>query len=78
MAVSVPIPFVLVTGIVAAPPQAKVTVPSKLPPPGRQAFSAASVQLPGVPVPTTQANADEGRRASRPPVAIPTTGRVIA
>src|SRR5437867_10882112 len=51
--------FVLVTVIVAAPPQAKVTVPSKLPPPGRQAFNAASVQLALVPVPTTHASADE-------------------
>src|SRR5216110_2775219 len=49
----------LVTVIVAAPPQAKVTVPSKLPPPGRQAFNAASVQLALVPVPTTHASADE-------------------
>src|SRR5882724_11132336 len=46
----------LVTVIVAAPPQAKVTVPSKLPPPGRQAFNAASVQLALVPVPTTHAS----------------------
>ena len=52
-------PFVLVTVIVAAPPQAKVTVPLKLPPPGRQASSATSVQLALVPVPTTHANADE-------------------
>src|SRR5579862_7891671 len=51
--------FVLVTVIVAAPPQAKVTVPSKLPPPGRQAFNAASVQLALVPVPTTHAKTDE-------------------
>src|SRR6266516_2176149 len=51
--------FVLVTVIVAAPPQANVTVPSKLPPPGRQAFNAASVQLALVPVPTTHAIADE-------------------
>src|SRR6266566_6593588 len=51
--------FVLVTVIVAAPPQAKVTVPSKLPPPGRQVSSAASVQLALVPVPTTHASADE-------------------
>src|SRR5437867_10947851 len=49
----------LVTVIVAAPPQAKVTVPSKLPPPGRQASNAASVQLAVVPVPTTHASADE-------------------
>src|SRR5437867_3689647 len=49
----------LVTVIVAAPPQAKVTVPSKLPPPGRQASNAASVQLALVPVPTTHAKADE-------------------
>src|SRR5437870_3543163 len=52
-------PFVLVTVIVAAPPQAKVTVPLKLPPPGRQASSATSVQLALVPVPTTHAKADE-------------------
>src|SRR5438046_9277880 len=51
--------FWLVTVIVAAPPQAKVTVPSKLPPPGRQAFNATSVQLALVPVPTTHASADE-------------------
>ena len=44
---------------VAAPPQLKVTVPSKLPPLGRQAFNAASVQLALVPVPTTHASADE-------------------
>src|SRR2546426_3939443 len=49
----------LVTVIVAAPPQAKVTAPSKLPPPGRQASNAASVQLAFVPVPTTHASADE-------------------
>src|SRR5438132_1113635 len=52
-------PFVLVTVIVAAPPQLKVTVPLKLLPPGRQASNAASVQLALVPVPTTHANADE-------------------
>src|SRR5437016_4616416 len=52
-------PFVLVTVIVAAPPQLKVTVPLKLLPPGRQASSAASVQLALVPVPTTHAKADE-------------------
>src|SRR5438046_4169461 len=51
--------LVLVTVIVAALPQAKVTVPSKLPPPGRQASNAASVQLALVPVPTTHAKADE-------------------
>src|SRR5438552_11776510 len=51
--------FVLVTVIVAAPPQLKVTAPSKLTPPGRQASNAASVQLALVPVPTTQAKADE-------------------
>src|SRR5437867_13316343 len=49
----------LVTVIVAAPPQSKVTVPSKLPPPGRQASNAASLQLTLVPVPTTHASADE-------------------
>src|SRR2546426_6371750 len=49
----------LVTVIVAAPPQLKVTVPSKLPPPGRQRFNAASVQLALVPAPTTHARADE-------------------
>src|SRR5262249_39073898 len=48
-----------VTVIVAAPPQLKVTVPSKLPPPGRQASNAASVQLALVPVPTTHAKTDE-------------------
>jgi hypothetical protein len=51
--------LVAVTVIVAEPPQLKVTVPLKLPPPGRQAFNAASVQLAFVPVPTTQARADE-------------------
>ena len=51
--------FVPVTVIVAAPPQAKVTVPSKLPPPGRQASNIASVQVVLVPVPTTHATADE-------------------
>src|SRR6266581_1266832 len=51
--------FLLVTVIVAAPRQLKVTVPSKLPPPGRQAFNAVSVQLALVPVPTTHASADE-------------------
>src|SRR2546425_5618172 len=55
MVVSALMVFVLVTVIVAAPPQAKVTVP----PPGRQASNAASVQLALVPVPTTQAKADE-------------------
>src|SRR5437867_4754177 len=49
----------LVTVIVAAPPQLKVTVPSKLPPPGRQALNAVSVQLALVPVPTPHASADE-------------------
>src|SRR5438445_21271 len=43
----------------AAPPQLKVTVPSKLPPRGRQASSAASVQLARVPAPTTHASACE-------------------
>src|SRR5437016_6202215 len=52
-------PFVLVTVIVAAPPQLKVTLPLKLAPPGRQASSATSVQLALVPVPTTHAKADE-------------------
>src|SRR5439155_15821960 len=51
--------LVLVTVILAAPPQLKVTVPSKLASPGRQVFSAASVQLALVPVPTTHAKADE-------------------
>src|SRR5207245_4576138 len=64
MVVSALMGFVLVTVIVAAPPQAKVTVPSKLPPPGRQAFNAASVQLALVPVPTTQAKADEAPAAN--------------
>src|SRR2546422_8407773 len=54
----------LVTVIVAAPPQAKVTVPSKLPPPGRQASNAPSEQLAPVPVPTTHAKADAGAMAS--------------
>src|SRR5438552_8766591 len=53
--------FGLVTVIVAAPPQAKVTVPSKFTPPGRQAFSAPSVQPPLVPVTTTHARAREDR-----------------
>ena len=61
MVVSALMVFVLVTVIVAAPPQLKVTVPSKLPPPGRQAFSAASEQLAPAPVPTTHARAREGR-----------------
>ena len=47
--------LVAVTVIVAEPPQLKVTVPLKLPPPGRQEFSAASVQLALVPLPTTHA-----------------------
>src|SRR5207244_637542 len=51
--------FWLVTVIVAAPPQLKVTVPLKLLPPGRQASNAASAQRALVPVPTTQAKADE-------------------
>ena len=51
--------LVLATVIVAAPPQLKVTVPVKLPPPGRQALSADSVQLAPVPVPTTHARACE-------------------
>jgi len=51
--------FLLVTVIVAAPRQLKVTVPSKLPPPGRQAFNAVSVQLALVPVPTTHSKAGE-------------------
>src|SRR5438445_3573209 len=52
--------FVLVTVIVAAAPtQAKVTVPLKLLPPGRQACNAASVQLALVPVPTTHAKAGD-------------------
>src|SRR6266478_4958854 len=59
MVVSALMVFVLVTVIVAAPPQAKVTARSKLAPPGRQASNAASVQLALVPVPTTHANADE-------------------
>src|SRR5438128_5335422 len=59
MVVSALMVFALVTVIVAAPPQAKVTVPLKLPPPGRQASNAASVQLALVPVPTTHAKADE-------------------
>ena len=37
----------------------KVTVSSKLPPPGRQASNAASVQLALVPVPTTHAKVGE-------------------
>src|ERR1035437_1023113 len=60
MVVSALTVLVLVTVIVAAPPQLNVTVPSKLPPPGRQAFSADSVQLAPVPVPTTTARAREG------------------
>jgi len=57
--VSAPMSFVLVTVIVAVPPQLKVTVPSKLPPPGRQASSADSGQLALVPAPTVHASADE-------------------
>src|ERR1035437_6824681 len=60
MVVSALMVLVLVTVIVAAPPQLKVAVPSKLPPPGRQAVSAASAQVP-LPVPTTHARAREGR-----------------
>jgi hypothetical protein len=48
---------VLVTAIVAALPQLKVTVPSKLPQPGKQVFDAASVQLALAPLPTTHAKA---------------------
>jgi len=55
MVVSALMLLVLVTVIVVEPPQLKVTVPSKLPPPGRQALSAASVQLAPVPLPTTHA-----------------------
>jgi hypothetical protein len=61
MVVSALMVLVLVTVIVAAPPQLKVTAPSKLPPPGRQASSADSLQLAPVPVPTTHARAREGR-----------------
>src|SRR5438034_11731384 len=60
MVVSALMVFGLVTVIVAEPPQLKVTVPSKLPPSGRQAFNAASVQLALVPVPTTHPSAGEG------------------
>src|SRR5205809_1131714 len=59
MEVSALMIFLLPRVIVAAPPQAKVTVPSKLAPPGRQASNAAPVQLALVPVPTTHASADE-------------------
>src|SRR5437867_3680477 len=62
MVVSALMVFVLVTVIVAAPPQAKVTLPSKLAPPARQAsnpFNPASVQLALVPAPTMHAKADE-------------------
>src|SRR5207247_112786 len=59
MVVSALMIFLLPRVIVAAPPQAKVTVPSKLAPPGRQAHNAAPVQLALVPVPTTHASADE-------------------
>jgi len=59
MVVSALIVFRLVTVIVAAPPQAKVTVPLKLLPAGRQASNAASVQLALVPVPTTHSKAGE-------------------
>src|SRR5438552_815446 len=59
MVVSALMIFLLPRVIVAAPPQAKVTVPSKLAPPGRQASNAAPVQLALVPVPTTHASADE-------------------
>src|SRR2546422_350714 len=65
MVVSALMVFVLVTVIVAAPPQAKVTVPSNLPPPGRQAFNAASVQPAPVPVPTTHAKADVAPNTAR-------------
>src|ERR1051325_3028894 len=55
MVVSAVMVFALVTVIVAVPPQLKATVPVKLPPSGRQASSAGSVQLAPVPVPTTHA-----------------------
>src|ERR1700687_2125453 len=61
MVVSALMVLVLVTVILAALPQLKVTVPSKLPPPGRQALSANSVQLAPVPVPTTHARVRAGR-----------------
>src|SRR5436189_281699 len=53
--VSVPPLFSMALGV----PPAKVTLPLKLAPPGRQASSATSVQLALVPVPTTHAKADE-------------------
>jgi hypothetical protein len=56
--------FVPVTVMEALPPQENVTVPSKPPPAGRQASSAASVQLGAVPVPTRQARAAAGRRSA--------------
>ena len=67
MVVSALMVLVLVTVIVAAPPQLKVTVPPELSPPGRQAVSADSVQLAPVPVPTTHARA----RAHTPPAHVP-------
>src|SRR5438552_9477258 len=76
MVVPALIVFVLVTVIVAAPPQLKVTVPSKLPPPGRQAFNAASVQLALVPVPTTHASADEAVNIAKTSGARTSTNRV--
>src|SRR5207302_400245 len=69
--------FWLVTVIVTEAPQEKVTVPSKFPPPGRQVFNAASVQLALVPVPTTHAMAHEvGANTAKARSAGPSTSRV--
>jgi hypothetical protein len=65
MVVSALMVLVLVTVIVAAPPQLKVTVPSKLPKPGRQTVSVYSLQLAPVPPPTTHAKAALGVNAGR-------------
>src|SRR5262245_4142173 len=76
MVVSALMVFVLVTTIVAVSPQSKVTAPSKLAPPGRQASNGASVQLAPVPVPTTHARQEDAaaRMDNTPATA---TGRSI-
>src|SRR5215472_7754790 len=70
--------LVLATRIVAgALPQSNVTVPSKLPPPGRQAFRTVSLQVP-FPEPTTHARADEyGATHRRSGIARSRTSRTL-
>src|SRR5262245_21454087 len=70
--------FVPVTVMEALPPQENVTVPSNPPPAGRQASSAASVQLGAVPVPTRQARTAAGRRSSATARARPAMRRARA